>query len=844
VPADLTRLARRLAVALVGLGGCNDAAEFQPRLPVSYTGDLALDIPMTGDPGPLFSELDTAMRQFLKWRCVGAGTLAISYKGRRVYKRGFGRMRGRASETAYPGCGDDKADPFFAAAALVQPDTPMYIGSNSKPIAAAVLRWLLDQRIAERPEMMPPPCEGALCSCGTPPCPASVTDMRLLDAANDLLPARLLELYRGDVPLLVPQSEEPCTRGHDPKFADPRWHAVTIGNLISHQAGLGRSAVHYFDDNGIVRNFAALRGHRDGDQAAWIAEDASLRAANPELAPAIDAAGDWLSAREGDQPVYFVNRYNVLGGEQPVDEGLKVTAGACLAYTPGVEGVYTEEGLYDPLGRSGGYSNFGYTMAGRIIDHLYEARTGGHYHAEYGRPETHWNSALAGFFAEQLGIHEGVETPEGVFAVQGDYTNLATLGHPVPRIYNRSWEPAGYETKRPFCVWRGERCDFEPWLLRKDGPAVLCPDLKFRLQADDKGFPLVPFWAGSNPQIGHAAGGLVSEAPVYLEFSRKYFISGRSSRFDNGSGKPRTGSLAGRSGGHVGSLSGGHSFVAQLVGDAGIHVLPPLVNDHMVDDFDHLQMHRLEIPGEVDFVVSINQNADPRCTRRFSESCDDEYGMLRKFVLFGLSRVDWAAMDQQLEAQRDQVVGMAIAGEASHFWFADDHHVAWNGAPDGFPGRGEGGDPEAVIPGPLELEYALPSTRIGPDVLAVAVAPDGQIHAWFNDGRFSVGEVLDLSSVSAPDRFAVAADHTAMDIVAVAIAGDGVVHAWYADGTWSAGTASDLAATATGSFELPSGRAPADIAAISFDPAASERVWTRFHDASSLAGTVTQPASL
>ena len=216
--------------------------------------------------------------------------------------------------------------------------------------------------------------------------------------------------------------------------------------------------------------------------------------------------------------------------------------------------------------------------------------------------------------------------------------------------------------------------------------------------------------------------------------------------------------------------------------------------------------------------------------------------MLRKFVLFGLSRVDWAAVDQQQGEQSDQVVGMAFAGGTSHFWFADDHHVAWNGAPDGFPGRGRGGDPEAVIPGPLEVMYALPSTRIGPDVLGVAVAPDGQVHAWFNDGRFSVGEVLDLSSVLTPGRFAVAADHTPMDIVALAIAGDGVVHAWYADGTWSAGTASELAATATGSFELPTGRVPTDIAAISFD-STGDRVWTRFHDGSTSAGTITQPGS-
>ena len=845
MPAYLRPRARRLLAVAAMLAGCGQPeAEVVLRAPADYAEDLAEDIPMTGEVSPLFVELDIAMRQYVKWRCVGAGTLAVSYKGRRIYKRGFGRMHGRASEAPYPGCGDDSEDPFDPEAALVQPDTPMFLGSNSKPVAAAVLRWLLDERVAAHPELLPPPCEGELCSCAEPPCEATSADLRLLDPANDLLPAHLAEIYRGEVPLPVPKEEEPCTQGHDPRFADPRWRDLTVGNLLSHQAGLRHSGFSYVDNAEAAPYFAEMRGYAVGDQAAWIAEDAAVRAASSELGPAIDAAAAWLAAREDDAPVYFVNRYNLLAGEDPGDEGFKATAAACLEYTPGVAGAYTDDdGLYDPLGQSGQYSNHGYGIIGRIIDHVYEARSGGKYYAEFGRPQSHWNSALAEFFAEKLEIHEGVESPEGIFAFQGDYEHLDTLGHPVPRIWGEdTYEPEGYEVKRPFCVWRGDVCDFGPWRRRSEAETTLRPDMGFRLLDDQRGFALAPAWSATRTQNGHAAGGLVVEMPVYLDFARKYYISGRSTRLDNGNGKERVGPLAGASGGHAGALDGGRAFVAQLVAQAGMNLLPPLVDGHMVDDFDHLQSVRLEIPGQVDFSVAVNQNGDARCTDVIAEGCGDEYALLRKFVLFGLSRVDWSAVDLLLAAQRDQVVGIALRDGFTHFWFADDHHVVWKGPPDSFPGRSHE-DPGTVIASKLAGPYALPSTRIGPDVLGVAMAPDHEVFAWYNDGRYSVGDVRDLSSSAAPSRFTVAAGQTPMDIVAVAIASYGVVYAWYADGTWSSGTAADLAAAGSGSYSLPPGYEPGDIEAIAFEPALPDRIWTRFGDGTLRVGTVGRPGT-
>lgn len=795
--------------AAAALAGCVvEPATALP--PVEYVEDLAADIPMTGAADPLFAEVDTVMRQFMKWRCVGAGTLAISYKGRRIYKRGFGRMHGRASEVLHPGCGDDASNPFDPAAAITPADAPMYLGSVSKPITAAVARWLVDERLAS--------------ACDEPPCPTA-TRAALLDPALDLLPADLAAVARGDVPVPVQIAQAPCTAGHDPRYADPRWRTITIGNLISHQSGLVRNAIPYATGWSVISNLAALRGYADAGEAPWIAEDAAVRAANAAIGAELDAAAAWLSARNDGAPVYFVRDHPPAA--TPLDETFALSAGLCLDYTPGKAGKYVEEGLYDPIDATGEYSNFGVTILGRVIDHLQQARTGGAFLPGFGAPETHEDSALAEFIAVKLELDAGVETAEGILALGSTYPDPPA--HPVPRIWSGdSFYPTGADEKAPYCVFRDGACDFGAWLAIQDGDTALRPDLTYALRDATRGFHQGPLWT-TGYYCNNAAGGLISELPVYLEFARRYNISGRSDRVDNGNGSERVGPLK-TTQGHTGSLSGGYAVVQQLLGGPRLRELPPIVDGHLVDDFDHLQQVFVTRPGDVDFVVAVNQNGDPRCTSRLGDQCGAEYPMLAVFLEYGLSLVDWAAVDRMLAAQRDEVVGMAVDDDATDLWFADDRHLTSPGPPDAFPGRD----------GLSALPYALPSTRIGPDVLGVARDPDGRVVAWYDDGRYSVGDARDLASVASPLRFTAGA-HAPTDVVAVAIAADGTAHAWYGDGTWSAGTADDLAAAAAGAYTLPPGRAPADIAAIAFDPA--DVVWTRFRDGATAPGTVTGPGA-
>lgn len=828
MPPPVSRRARRLAAALA-LVCC--APEHDPLAPVEYAEDLAADIPMTGTTSPLFAEVDTVMRQFVKWRCVGAGTLAISYKGRRVYKRGFGRMNGRAGEVLYPGCGDDESNPFDPDAALTRPDSPMYLGSLTKAITAAVARWLIDERLAASPEPVLRPC-------AEPPCLATAADVQLLDPALDLLPQNLAEVARGDVPLPVPIVEAPCTEGHDPKYADPRWRTITIGNLISHRSGLTRNARWFAAGNGVIGNLTALRGYTDGGEEPWIAEDAAVRAANTGYASALDAASAWLSARNDDAPVYFVNVHPP--DARPLDEIFTLSAGLCLEYNPGSEAKYLEDSLYDPIGQEGQYSNFALTIVGRVIDHLQRARTGGAYLPDFGRPETHWDSALADFLAEKLDVTEGVETAEGILTLGSTYPfpGAGPPAHPVPRIWaENSFYPRGWDEKAPYCVYRDGACDFGEWLKAADGDTSLRPELTWTLLDDTLGFRRVPLWAAYE-YANNAAGSFISELPVFLEFAARYNISGRSDRLDNGNGTERTNPLK-TTQGHHGALGGGYAIVQQMVGGIQLRTLPPLIDGHLVDDFDHLQPTLITRPDHVDFVVAVNQTDDPRCTSQLGDFCTTEYQMLGTFIEYGLSQVDWAAVDAMLAAQRDEVVGMTFTDGVSHFWFADDHHVAWTGPPDSFPGRDHR---RLVLPG--TMPYALPSTRIGPDVLAIARDPDGTIVAWYDDGRHSRGTALDLSSIHAPMPFTVAEAHAPDEIVAASIAADGTAHAWYLDGTWSSGTTADLAAHTTGTFDLPDGRAPSDIATITFDPTLPHLVWTRFRDGSTATGTITAPATI
>ena len=102
-------------------------------------------IPINGYGVPEIAPLLQAVNNFMRQRCVGAGVLGVALYGKPLGVYGLGRMDGRAAADWNASCGDNLNKPL---ASHVTNDTPMRIGSVSKSVTFAILRWVLKQRLA------------------------------------------------------------------------------------------------------------------------------------------------------------------------------------------------------------------------------------------------------------------------------------------------------------------------------------------------------------------------------------------------------------------------------------------------------------------------------------------------------------------------------------------------------------------------------------------------------------------------------------------------------------------------------------------------------------------------
>jgi CubicO group peptidase (beta-lactamase class C family) len=105
------------------------------------------NIPVTGTDDARLQPLKQSLTEFMRHRCVGAAVLGVSVKGKPVGVWGFGRMKGRPTNNWNPACGDDMQAPL---APPVAADTPMRMGSISKPVTFAMVRWVLKQTARDR----------------------------------------------------------------------------------------------------------------------------------------------------------------------------------------------------------------------------------------------------------------------------------------------------------------------------------------------------------------------------------------------------------------------------------------------------------------------------------------------------------------------------------------------------------------------------------------------------------------------------------------------------------------------------------------------------------------------
>ncbi len=775
------------------------------------------DIPMSGTVSPLFAEVDHAVRAFMKSQCVGSGVLAVSYKGRRVYKRGFGRMEGSSMAELPAHCSNDE----FKDGAVVLPDTEVNVGSVSKLLPAMMVRELIQARIDEVESQ-------GIVPVGTYEDPTAVL---LLDPVLEILPPKLLQYFdssRADFqcpPVAITDDDFSCLRvdGCNGTAPDVRWQNVTVADLLAHTSGLPRSGPQLTDT---IPDIPLLRGL--DTWAEFFVEHAAVKGSFAD-STAFEAARKYLATETSSDvaDVFFVNPWELNPGKDghPIDETLVRLAGRCLENSPGGR---TQDDLSmtnsDIEGGTVQYSNTGYVLLERIVAHL--DSTGRFAAIE---SPTELNTGLHDFLSAE-GMSEGVMHDSAMFPV---HRYLPWTG-PQRREFQAdqmTYAPMRTPKVRPFCIWDGEACSFDPWF---DTPALRLPadfatsgltfDPISSAVVPTKGPPLVPFereW----PVLAAGTGALAMEAPALLKLMSTYFIG----RNDVHTGRPLDGCTdCNTFGWKDGGAGGTRAFAEMMVAGDASGALPPLdgAGRLTVEPFPSAwQTATWADRDEVNFVVSIQQSADEIAGPQL-------YSQLEHAVRYGLSRVDWVAVDAMINRQRLNVVGMGISNSGSaYYWFEDDHKTSHAGLPAGYHLLPETkpvtppGDPG----GPAK--YDLPSTRIGSDVVAVAVANNDRVYGWYNDGHRSGGNSWDLGANVPTHTYTVPTGYTFNDIVGVGISSGNTTWSWFENGQVGRGTSWALGSKSMHAYELPPGQTADQIAGMAINKA-NDHTFTMFKDGS------------
>ncbi|MBE9124276.1 serine hydrolase [Tychonema sp. LEGE 07199] len=575
-----TNLTLICAVLLGGFGKIfesnNNTALAQESIPVSGSGDAQLQ--------PILQSLT----EFMRYRCVGAAVLGVSVKGKPVGVWGLGRMKGRSTLNANPACGDDMQTP---QSAIVPPDTPMRMGSISKPVTFAMVRWALKQTARDR--------------AGLELTDDQIEGMKLFDPQHypplipgfnkqypvAIIPEKLHAVFSGKVKFPVAIKDRNCSNLNS-GFADKQWQNVTLGHLLSHRSGLQRSAPRYGQD--VTANLPVLRNLKTA--ADFQSQEQLL--INEWGNKSVGSAKNQLSI--APNAGYFVPI-------PTLEEIMLVVAGRCLQY---------------PLGQYH-YSNTSPAFPTIIMQQLVAS---GRYAAKTGKPETHQGSALELFFKTELGIPTAANN--GIFMTQ-EVENFSSR-EPEKRHWNgKDYYGKGWDLKRPHCIWNGRFCDFSSWINAKPGRINWSWNLSQVL------------FSRRNTDLSPGTGSLAAEAGVFLKFMSQYWVGG----YEN---NPRIGekrnNVWNRYTAHNGALDGTHAWAIQLGGKNNPKEwkLPPVDDGgHILDDFANLKMYAGVLPDGVDIFVAVNQRADKKCVEAKGYNCGDAYGLLDNFILYGASRVNW-----------------------------------------------------------------------------------------------------------------------------------------------------------------------------------------------------------
>jgi CubicO group peptidase (beta-lactamase class C family) len=592
------------------------AVQFVPPQAAPALGFVAPDpIPANGFGVPELAPVAAALRDYVRHRCAGAVTVGVSYQGAVLAEWGVGREHGRAASPILdPACGNEVTDPYDPASAVADEYTPMRVGSVSKTITAAVMRWALKTRYQQL--------------TGQALTDDALEAMPLLgdDFPGGLVPDDLRGLLAGETPL--PPEITECAELDG--VADPRWADVTLGHLLAHRAGLQRSAPDL--ETEIVPNLPLLRGVDTPFEL--LVQHSAVRNSVPDSTVVDDARNALAGAAPGT--VYFVEPPTLV-------EVIKVVAGRCLEFES--EGQTVTLGTYH-------YSNTSPAFWTVVMEHV----TGVHFSGRAGDPTSHQGSLLEQFFSSEVGLDS--------FADAGVFRQPATIDPSEPDVMPdpRHWDstqatlrPFADDQKRPHCRYENGVCSFDQWI---DGERA---NWNFELEQ-------VPF-ERAGAAVGAGTGGLAIRPRFMLAFMNRFRAGGYNA--NPTIGEPRTSWSVGAS--HTGEMSGARAVVLSYSGNAdATYKVPPVGPDgHLTDDLDHLVDGQFRPPAGLDVFVAVNQSTDPKCQASAAlnappsgggrgvlvartqqhYTCDTAYGVLDDYVLHGLAQVDWDALTAEIDAE-------------------------------------------------------------------------------------------------------------------------------------------------------------------------------------------------
>jgi CubicO group peptidase (beta-lactamase class C family) len=513
----------------------------QHILHVNITVTPPRALAVTGIPNADLVSFDQAMLDYMKGRGIRAGVLAVAKDGHLVFSRGYGYMDKGAD-----------SDPFIhdeGGVGYVGPSTPMRLASITKPItAAAVRKALADEQLSSDLAALP------------------FINTSLGEAINSM--AEQWFPYTADTEPYYVESDvnnayDNCLEFQQGSMPDSRWEDITIEDLLKHEGGFNRDLSPSPRWSG---EFTLPGGFADTSYGAT--------SGDPNFKPVL---------MMHDLEIATGNDY--FGPLRP-KELVQYMAGFCLASTPGTQRVY---------------SNFGYTLLGRVLEGL---------HGEQ------WSAGNGN--NRRFGWGPYIDIVETFLAGYGITSGIRAGG---TGSFN-SENPDGITTEEPY--YRHLRADGTEYMYTNVGDAFgIAPN-------GDMYFPtptMVPGPYGAfSMQTMESHGGLVATAPALIKFMRHFRL--RNSNDYGTIGTPRGSTSIGNAS-HGGLLPGTYGLAWQLPSGDKTFSVPALIGvwDQISNfGFSILSDTSCTLPTGIDVVALFNQSTDPK------DQPDSEYGRLSHFL--------------------------------------------------------------------------------------------------------------------------------------------------------------------------------------------------------------------